>query len=298
MADSTRLERWVAIQQKTWMVDEGTRASRIAVERPGGEQVQSFHSELPELGRALQDCLDLQAEELPAGTSHQFRIVSYDPAGKQLSEVPQTIRGKSKDASQANQHQLQQSRAHHQDIDTMSFVLDKTTASLEQAMTRVGDLFDDVTQLTESNTVMRLNNEEAQLRRLEFERRMARHDKVFEAIGELIAPIGMIVLEKLGPKLLGATPGEMLTKVTTALEAVKETKQAEGTPNGEPTDSKPSDPLGAVVPEPRPRTLPANRKAGRASSGGNTQGRGKGNLRPVSRKCGSKTPRTKTKKRK
>ena len=301
MGDTTRLERWVTLQQKTWDIDEGSKASRIAVERPEGELVQSFNTDLPELGRVLQDCLDMQAGELPAGTSHRFRIVAYDPASKQLAELPQTVRGMSKDASSANQHQLTQSRAHHQDIDTMSFVLDKTTAQLEQTCTRLGELFDDCTQLSDSNASMRLNNEELMLRRLEFERRMARHDKIFEALGELMVPVGTIILEKLGPKLLGATPGEMISKVSGALGKLNEQKAAtpEAPSNVEQSaDSKPSDALGPVVPEPRPRALPANRPKGRGGPGRNTKGGASGNVRPIPRERGPKAPHTKTKKRK
>lgn len=294
MAD-TRLEKWVSLQKKTWDVDEGSKASRIAIEHSGGELIQNFTTDLDELGRAIQDCLDMQAQELPAGTSHQFRVVSYDPAGKQLAELPQTVRGLSKDASSANQHALQQSRAHHQDVSTMSFVLDKTTSQLEQTCNRLGDLFDDCTQLAESNAMMRLNNEESQLRRLEFERRMERNDKLFEAlsnIGTLVIPA---IIEKLGPKFLGASPGEMLGKVSSALDKLNETAPAppvthEGTAQHGERIGTTTEPVDSVVPKlPKPRQGSVSRSVA---------GRGTGNRRPVPRKRGPQSPTTKTTKRK
>lgn len=297
MAD-TRLERWVELQRKTWDVDEGARASRILIQQQQGELIQGFSTELPDLGRVLQECLDMQADELPAGSSYPFRVVSVDSTGKQLSELPQTVRGKSKDANTANQHALQQSRAHHQDIDTMSFVLDRTTQQLEQVSNRLGELFDDCTALAESNATMRLNNEESLLRRLEFEASVARRDKLWEALGQLAVPVGTILLEKLGPKFLGATPGEMLTKVSTAIDKLAETnlEQAktepetnEGAADGERTGPT-EKPVDAIVPElaqPRPRTFPRS-----------SQGRGTRNDRPVPAKRRAKAPAAKTQKRK
>jgi hypothetical protein len=292
MAD-TRLEKWVSLQKKTWDVDEGSKASRIAIEHSGGELIQNFTTDLDELGRAIQDCLDMQAQELPAGTSHQFRVVSYDPAGKQLAELPQTVRGLSKDASSANQHALQQSRAHHQDVSTMAFVLDKTTSQLEQTCNRLGDLFDDCTQLAESNAMMRLNNEESQLRRLEFERRMDRNDKLFEALGNIGTLVIPAIIEKLGPKFLGATPGEMLGKVSSALEKLNEPAPpatSEGTALHGERSGTPTEPVDSIVsklPEPRQGSISRS-----------VEGRGAGNRRLVPGKRGPKSPTTKTTKRK
>lgn len=293
MAD-TRLERWVDLQRKTWDVDEGSRASRILIQQGQGELVQAFSTDLPELAATLQECLNMQSEELPVGSAHPFRIVSVDSTGKQLSELPQTVRGKSKDANTANQHALQQSRAHHQDIDTMSFVLDKTTAQLQQVSDRLGELFDDCTALAESNATMRLNNEESLLRRLDFEAAKERRDKLWEALGQLAVPVGTIILEKLGPKFLGATPGEMLTKVSSAMEKLAEATEDPKPKADEATNvgatGPTEEPISAIVsaiPESRKGTIPRSNQARRARS-----------ARPSTGKCGPQSPRIKTTKRK
>ena len=297
MSDGTRLEQWVRLQRKTWDVDAQARASRITVERGHDEVVQSFPAELEDLGRCIQDCLNTQAEELPAG-AHQFRAVSYDPTGKQLGELPQTVKGRNKDATAAGQQALSNQRANAMAVDSLSFVLDKFRVEMEQQSNRLGDLFDDVTALSSSNAEMRLSNEEAMLRRLEFERRQERWDKIFDAVGSIATMVVPPLVEKFAPKLLGMTSEDMVKKAAAALDKLTEPtvpptpESKEGTLADvkSETAGPTTEPIGAIVPvvaQPRPGTLQ-----------GNTQGRGKGNLRPVPGKRGSKAPPTKTTKRK
>ena len=292
MGDTTRLERWVALQKKTWDCDHGARAARITIER-GDEVVQGFAADVDELGRALEDALAMQADELTVG-AHQFRIVAYGPDGKQLAELPQTVKGRNKDATTAGSAAIASARANHMSVDTMSFVLEKTRQELDQVANRNGDLHDDIQALIGTVNDLRLSNEEMLLRRLEFEEKLQHKAKVYEAIegaiGQLLVPIGTLLINKYGSSLLGVSKDD-LQKVAAALpktdvetETPKEDEPNVGTIAA---SEKPTDPVVPVVVEPGQGTLPPD-----------TQGRRTGNRGAIPRKRGPTAPRPKTTKRK
>jgi hypothetical protein len=234
----------------------------------------------------------MQADELPKG-AHQFRVVAYDPTGKQLAELPQTVQGRSKDASTAGSNAIAAQRANHMAVDTLVLANTVTQQQLSQVAASNSDLHDDVTQLISTVNDLRLSNEDMLLKRLEFEDKMAHKAKVFEAIegaiGQLLVPIGTLVIQKYGPQLLGMTV-EDLQKLAPPVpkpadpEPPAESPTNVGTvaPTEEPVDS-----IVPVVPESGQGTLPPN-----------TQGGSQRNNRLLPRKRGPKAPTTKTTKRK
>lgn len=245
------IARWVRLQRMTWSSDHESKASRVAVEK-GDEQIHSFDVNTNDLPAMLQDALALQADELPPGT-HAFRLVSYDEKGQQLSALNQTIRGKNKDAGTAGTEAITQARAAAMNVSNAAQATLVLRTELEREQARNNDLVENQALLIDKLNEAHSENFESQLRFAEFTRRMERMDKLYEAMSGLLVPLGHIVIEKFGPKLLAMQPGEILEKA----KAVLSSNSTEGDPNATPGPAaKPANESVPGVPEPGQAVLP------------------------------------------
>lgn len=275
----TTISRWVRLQRITWSSDHGSKASRIAIEK-GNEQVHAFDVNTSDLGTILQDALALQADELPQG-AHAFRLVSYDEKGLQLSELNQTVRGRNKDASAAGNEAITQARAAAMNVSNAAAATLVLRTELEREQARNNDLVENQALLIDKLNEMHSSNFEAQLRLLEFNRRMDRSDKFYEAMSGLLVPLGHLVIEKFGPQLLKMQPAEIFEKA----KAVMSAANTEGEPNATgPTQERTNEP-SPRVPEPGQEVLSRSPERGPTRDSGNPP-----------RKRGAKAPKQPTRK--
>jgi hypothetical protein len=257
--DDNRLSRWLKFQQVTWQSDAGAKASEIVLERPDGEKVASFDINRSNLAQIVADCLTMQGDELPIG-SHSYRLVSYDDAHKQLAELPQTVRGRNREATSAASDAMAMQRAVAQSLRNLESV-----ASLnEQIQNRLAETLDNerdnTNQLLDMNRQLRDNNLEHELRLRQFEKREERIDKFLEGAGGLITLLAPLLIKKFLPELAAS---EMVAKQLDSM-----TEKAK--PNERPSEG-PEEPISAtsvVVPEPEQRALSPNDQAGPARDGG------------------------------
>lgn len=278
MVDSlnTSLARWVRLQSITWQADSGSKASRIAIERDG-EKIHEFEVATPGLAAVLHDALELQADELPTG-AHQFRVVAYDSNGGQLSELPQTVRGRSKEATSAANEAITNARASAMNVSTAAAAAQLLRGELDREFARNNDLTEDKALLIDKIQELVTQNFDAQLRLAEFNRKMERTDKLYDALTTIFVPLGTMVMEKYGPKLLAMQPSEILDKGKAVLAKLNEKEPTKGEPN-EPTPEPDNKPL-PVIPQPEQGRLPPAGETGPTGSDGD-----------VSRERGPTAPR-------
>lgn len=198
--DDNRLARWLRFQQITWQSDAGAKAVEIVLERPDGEKVASFDVNRSNLAQIVADCLTMQGDELPIG-SHSYRLVSYDAEHKQLAELPQTVRGRNRDATSAASDAMAMQKAVAQALRNLESV-----ASLNQDIqTRLAETLDNerdnTNQLLDMNRQLRDNNLEHELRIREFDKRQERIDKFLEGAGSIITLLAPILVKKFLPDL-------------------------------------------------------------------------------------------------
>lgn len=270
MADelNTTLARWIRLQRITWQSDSGSKAVRVALEREG-EKIHEFEMATPELAAVLHDAMQLQADELPTG-AHQFRVVAYDEKGLQLSELPQTVRGRSKEATSAANEAITHARASAMNVSNAAAATQLLRTELEREFARNNDLTEDKALLIDKIQELVTQNFDAQLRLAEFNRKMERTDKLYDALTTIFVPLGTLVVEKYGPKLLAMQPSEILDKGKAVLAKLNEKDQpTEGEPNvPEPTAQPDSHPV-PVVPEPEQGRVPQPVEGGAQGSDGN-----------------------------
>jgi hypothetical protein len=260
--DSNTLSRWVRLQRITWSCEQGSKAEKIVIERDG-DRVHEFAVGTPDLANVLADALALQAEELPTG-AHSFRLVAYDGSNVQLSELHQTVRGRSKEAASASNEAVTVARAAAMNVSNAAAATQLLRAELEREMQRNNDLVENQALLLDKLNEMQTQNFEAQLRLETFHREQDRKDKFSEAMSQLLVPMGTLLIEKFGPKLLQMQPAEILEKA----KAVLDTSKKEETH----VDGSSAQPVVSVVPavhEPGQGTIQSGPETGPARDCGN-----------------------------
>jgi hypothetical protein len=262
--DDNRLARWLRFQQVTWQSDAGAKAVEIALERPDGERVALFDVNRANLAQIVTDCLVMQGDELPIG-SHPYRLVSYDAEHKQLAELPQTVRGRNRDATSAASDAMAMQKAVAQSLRNLESVAQLN----EQFQTRLAETLDgerdNTNALLDMNRQLRDNNLEADLRLRQFEKREERIDKMLELVGGVFTLVAPALIKKFMPELAAS---ELFAK---HLEPPPKAPD----PNVQPPEAPPeSDSANRpIVPEPQQETLPPVSGAGGQTDGGNPTGK-------------------------
>jgi len=240
----TVVNNWVRMQRATWDSNAGSVATRFVLENAAGDQVAEWPAKLENVEEIIQDSLTMHAGELPIG-NHAFRLVAYSDAKAQLGELPQTLRGRSKEATSAASELIQMAKAMALMLSNTQQMFALQHQQFEAQEKRLGDQYENVALLIDRNAENASNNLEAQLRLEQFHNEQSRRDKREEAILSIITPIGVMAAEKYGPKLLQMSPAEIGGKV-------KEMFGAESKLKGEPVPS--AEPTPEPIPE--PETVP------------------------------------------
>lgn len=260
MAEETNsIARWVRLQKLTWNSDLGSKAASIAIESHEGAKVHEFDVTLSDLPLILSDALQLQAEELPKG-SHAFRLVAYDDKHVQLSELHQTIKGRSADASNPGNEQITQARAASMNVNNAASAAALLRQENERLSARNNDHVENEAMLIDKLNEMQASNFAAQLTLEESHRRWERQDKMLEGITQLLVPLGTLFIQKYGPQLLNLSSPEVETAKTALVNAVapqvpEQQPATEGATNGPRPTSEPIDAPIPSVPEPGQEAL-------------------------------------------
>lgn len=194
----TRIETWLDLQCHQYQSDEGACAAVVKLERPGGEQVNEWPIDHPALADSIETAKRIQEEELPKG-SHSYRLVSYASDGRQMSELPQTLRGKGELGNGADP--LVQHRATAAALTNFENVIAQLRQSAEEDRKLASDRLQDLNLLTERFLEMQTANFESQLKLLEFERAEKRKDLLYENLAPVASTILQRVVEKYQPQI-------------------------------------------------------------------------------------------------
>jgi len=277
MADD-RVNKWVDAQRTVWDSDQGLRAELITLETPSGDSIGSWPVDLPNLGDAINQAIDLQASELPKG-AHRFRLVSYaDRARKnQLTELPQTIRGRSGDASAAHAEAIAMQRATAMAISNLENTLGITMRLNEELEKRLGDRTEDFSLTYDKLIQANGENFDQKIRWSEHESKTRRSEQMLE----MLTPLVTMAISKFGPMLMRMNANDLanmqkfladpfkhtaetaaaIPETAAPTEPVKPEVVQNGGPSTEPV-STPNDGL----PEPRQGSVSLDAEGGSAGN--------------------------------
>lgn len=241
------LSTWIEFQQKTWQADSGSKAKTIVVKRKNTDDVVcTFPADAENLASMIRIALQMQADELPKG-SHSFTCLALDDKGAQLSELPQTVKGMSKDATNAAQEQVALQNAAAKALGNLDFanqVMSRQLAQMaEKLSAEVEDKFAVLNRLVEEQG----SNFESQLALQRFLRREQRIDTLIDNLAPALGILANWAAEKVissNPDLKGA-----LNNVRSA------------------TAEKPSDATVPSIPESRQGPIQADASNGSKGNG-------------------------------
>jgi len=237
----TVVNSWVRMQRATWDVNAGSTATRFVLENAAGDQVAEWPAKLENVEEIIQDSLTMHAGELPVG-NHAFRLVAYSENKTQLGELPQTLRGRSKEATSAASELIQMAKAMALMLSNTQQMFALQHQQFEAQEKRLGDQYENVALLIDRNAENASNNLEAQLRLEQFHNEQSRRDKREEAILSIITPIGVMAAEKYGPKLLQMSPAEIGGKVKEMFGDAESKLKGEPSPAPSPPAEVPAAP--------------------------------------------------------
>jgi hypothetical protein len=240
------LTTWVRMQ-KVWHSDSSSKASTIVLRRKGEESIIfrcPVGEERDDIEGIIRQALQMQATELPKG-QHPFVLTALDENGVQLSELPQTIKGTSQDATSAATEAIAMANAHAKALGNMDFVQTRLIEVIEKLQASTARYIEDNSLLVNALTEERSVNHAQALERDKFHRSAEQRDKIVEGL----TPAINLLLEQAVRKYFG-TP-ENLVKI---LEAKQEELAHVKTEVPKGTASAASDKL----PEPEPRALQAD----------------------------------------
>jgi hypothetical protein len=277
-----RVTTWVSLQRKVWLSDEGMRAELICLENASGDSIAQWPIDFEDLAAAIQVTIELQAAELPKG-AHRFRLVAYGDKNKQkqLNELPQTIRGRNNEASQAANDAITLQRSTAMALSNAEHALNLQQRLLESVEHRLSEMTENFGATYERWITSSGENFDQKLRFLEFESKQQRNQQIIEAL----IPVMGIVIEKYAGKFLGGADMSAFKKLLApeeppppAPEPAPEPPVQQGPPN-EPT-VEPDNAPHSSVPEPQQRSVPQHAEA-----------RGEGNGKRTTRERSRKAPR-------
>lgn len=241
------------MQCKVYDSDEGLKAEVICLENPSGDAVFTWPIGLENLAEVVRTALDMQAGELPKG-AHRYRLVSYASRNKdkQLSELPQTIRGRSSDATSAMSEAIAMQRATAMAVSNLENVNAITLRALENVEGRLNEMTENFTLTFDKLTVANSENFDQRMRFLEFEAKQKRNEVLLECLTPLIT----IAVEKYGGKLLNMDPSTLKSllddkapEAPPAPPAATDPPALQGQTNGEPEPpEQPDNPPSLDVP--------------------------------------------------
>jgi hypothetical protein len=260
MTSDTRVDKWLRMQQLTWDCDQGTRAVKIALEKPDGTVAYEWPASLEDLASVIVDGLSLQADELPTG-GHQYRLVAYGENKAQLSELPQTIRGRSRDAASAGAEAMQFQKASQMALHNFEFSAMHLRNELEQTSKRLTEQVENTQALLEKCNELFSANFSSQLELKKFERSQERQDMLVQCLTPLIT----MAVQKYGPKLLNMNPDELARMIPASPPAAPPV--AASPPAAPPVAASPPTPEVEIVVapatiEPASATSVANAQSG------------------------------------
>lgn len=261
---------------KPWLVDEGQVPTRVVLERATGETVLQWSAKDLELEAEIEAGILMQEQELAKGC-HNYRIVVYDSAGKQLAEMPKPLRGKSVDATVAGTESLALQRSVQAALNNMGFVVQAERDQVEQVLKALGDSREDVGILLDKFNLSRSENYSQQLELLAFERKQARWDMITQAASPAVGMMLERLVKKFAPDIEKLLEG--VVKATAEGSVPSATKQTQQAPAGsaDPSAATQNQQLGgrSLPADSRPTSPPHNED----SSGGSPRGSRSGNNR-------------------
>lgn len=265
MSDS-RLGRWVQRQLRTIDGETGFRAVKLCFERTDGPVVETWHIETPNLENEIEERVVAQMEELPGGP-HSYKFVAYGPDGSQMSELPQTLRGRSREATGAATEATAMQRATALSLENVQTAVTLLRTELEAKTGQLATANEDVAAVLAKLNEMSSQNFDQQLKLQEFMRKQDRLDKMWEGAGGIVTMLGTMAAEKYGPKLMG-----MLEHASeTAPEPVHSNSPEPSVPGkGEGEAAGAGGPRGTNGARPGSNGPGAGQSA-RSNGGGNTQ---------------------------
>lgn len=209
----TAINSWVRMQRSTWDCNAGTAATRIVLEDANGSQIWQWPADLKDLEDVIQDAVTMHAGELPVG-NHSFRLVAYGEGKTQLGELPQTLRGRSKEATSAASDMMAMAKSMAVMLNNTQQMYTLQAQQFELQEKRLGDQYENVALLIDRNLEIQSQNLEVQLQLEKFHKEEERRDQRQEAVLSILTPLATLAAQKYGPKLLNMSPAEIGTKVS------------------------------------------------------------------------------------
>lgn len=228
MADN--LATWIEFQQKTWQSDSGSKAKTIILKRRNTDDIVcTFPADAENLASMVQTALSMQADELPKG-SHGFVCIALDDKGAQLSELPQTVKGLSKDATNAAQEHIAMQNAAAKALANLDFANQVMNRQLAQVSEKLGSEVEDKFAVLNKLVEERGSNFESQLVLEKFLRSQQRIDTIIENL----APAFNILAQWAAEKIIATNPDLLKGALSNV---------------GSATAKKPADPASASLPQ-------------------------------------------------
>lgn len=251
MADD-RVNKWVDAQRTVWDSDQGLRAEVITLETPSGDSVGSWPVDLSNLGDAINQTIDLQASELPKG-AHRFRLVAYSDKAKknQLTELPQTIRGRSGDASAAHAEAIAMQRATAMAISNLENTLNITMRLNEELEKRLGDRTEDFSLTYDKLIQANGENFDQKIRWSEHETKNRRSEQMLE----MLTPLVTMAISKFGPMLMRMNATDLANMQKFLTDPLKHVAEM-NPPDVAPTEAVKPEVITNAGPSPEPASPP------------------------------------------
>lgn len=196
MSDANMLERWIGMQARLLHGVNAERPATLVLEKGNGDRVGQWPITLETLAEEVNEVLSMQAAELAIG-NHQFRVVIQSPAGECLAQLPQVVRGRSKDAASAASEALIAQRANAMAVQSLTDVVSKLERVLDAQTDRLLKSQGETDAVSDKLKENFLENSQVMLKIRELE--MA-HENTQAIIKEL-APLGMLIAQHLLSKM-------------------------------------------------------------------------------------------------
>jgi hypothetical protein len=257
----SNLSEWIDMQRR--LVDHGSRVTTIRLRGPDGDVWGTWPVETEDLADAIVATMAMLQDGMPKG-SYQVKVWAYDAADREVSMLPDTLRGRSQSATSAASEQLtlqKSTAAALYNAKVMNEGLAQQVAQLNQALESLQS-----SNLELMSTVTNMAAQTAE-RDIADMRRDALNDALI-TVGRWVEknsdPLLTMLLAKFGPKLL--PPEQQPTTESADAEAAKPE------PAAPPEPTEPPEPAN-VKQQPAAATKPDRRRdsnGGAQSKGGQT----------------------------
>jgi hypothetical protein len=203
MADD-KVTNWVELQKRVWDSDEGLRAQVITLETSSGDVIGSWPVDIDNLGSVINQNIDLQSAELPKG-QHRFKLIAWGDKSRkqQMSELPQTIRGRSGDASQALSDSIALQRATAMAISNLENTLNITLALNDRLQKQLDERTEDFSEIYSRHLELQSDKFDEKIRWDDHQAKIRRNEQMLE----MLTPVIGMAVQKFAPMILKMDAG-------------------------------------------------------------------------------------------